>query len=165
MLIGAAGLAGVVAIVAAASAGGGGWARESSTATDLLTATTGGPVQTNSRQFRRIPGAAPLRSDPEPEGVAWIDSATVTVMVVLKSGKGKLRVKDGPDDIPFGDEFEGDLMYPRSVSIAGKGPHTIQFILGEGQDMVFPPEPQWKRTGGAPLKARTVVTSIQGDVD
>jgi hypothetical protein len=165
-LIAAAALAGVVAMVAMANAGGGGFARENfGSSIDQQTATTGGPVQTNSKQIKRIPGAAPIRPSAEPDGVAWIDSVTVTVTVVLKSGKGKLRVIDGPDDIAFGDEFEGDVMYPRSVTIQGKGPHTVQFILNEAQDLVFPPEPQWKRKGTAPLKASTVVTTIEGQVD
>jgi hypothetical protein len=169
-LIAAAALASVAGIVATANGGGGGgggsFAHESFNAGDQQTATTGGSVQTNARQFKRIPGAAPVFPSSEPDGTDWLDSLTVTVMVVLKSGQGKLRVIDGPDGLPpFVNEREGDPMYPRSVSIKGKGPHTVQFILNEGWDLVFPPEPQWKRTGNAPLKAKTVVTSIQGNID
>jgi hypothetical protein len=150
----------IVAIsVGVAAAGKGPFAHETANANVQQTATTNGPVETNARHFKRIPGAAPTESS-TPDGQPWIGSVTVTVMVVVKSGKGALRVIDGENNDPA----DGSRMYPASVNIAGKGPHTVTFILGAGQDYVFPPEPQWKRTGDGPLKAKTVVTSIQGSV-
>jgi hypothetical protein len=133
------------------------FAHETANANVQQTATTNGPVETNARHFKRIPGAAPTESS-TPDGQPWIGSVTVTV--VVKSGKGALRVIDGENNDPA----DGSRMYPASVNIAGKGPHTVTFILGADQDYVFPPEPQWKRTGDRSLKAKTVVTSIQGSV-
>ena len=144
-----------------AAAGGGPFAHDTQYSDFQQTATTNGPVQTNSRHFRRIPGAAPT-GDSNPAGAQWYGSVTVTLMVVVKSGRGAVRVIDGENDQP---DTDGTPMYPRSVRIAGKGAHTLIFILDSDQPTVTPPEPQWKRTGDQPLKAKTVVTSIQGPQD
>lgn len=144
-----------------AAAGGGPFAHVTPYSTYQQTATTNGPVQTNSLRFKRIPGAAPTL-DSTPAGAQWYGSVTVTLMVVVKSGKGAVRVIDGENDQAATD---GTPMYPRSARIAGKGAHTLIFILDSDQPTITPPEPQWKRTGDRPLKARTVVTSIQGPQD
>jgi hypothetical protein len=142
-----------------AAAGGGPFAHEVSPSASQQTASTNGPVQTNSRHFKRIPGAAPTLNS-TPSAASWEDP-TVTLMVVVKSGKGALRVIDGENNNPN----DGSPMYPRSVRIAGKGEHTVIFILDSEHGGIYPAVPQWKRTGDKPLKAKTVVTSIQGDND
>jgi hypothetical protein len=143
-----------------AAAVGGPFAHEVGPSASQQTASTNGPVQTHSRDFKRIPGAAPTLSS-TPSAASW-EGPTVTLMVVVKSGKGALRVIDGENNNPPND---GDPMYPRSVNIAGKGAHTVIFILDSEHGGIYPAVPQWKRTGDKPLKAKTVVTSIQGDND
>jgi hypothetical protein len=146
-----------------ATAGGGPFVRGTEFSDVQQVASTNGPVQTNSRHFKRIPGAAATLSS-TPSSRSWLESATtVTLMVVVKSGKGVLRVIDGEGGSP--PPYDGSPMYPHSVRIAGKGEHTVIFILNPGQQLIWPPEPQWKRTGDKPLKAKTVVTSIQGHID
>ncbi len=163
-----------LAISSLAGAGGAGpYGEGTGGSTVQQTATTNGPVQTSSKRFKPIRGAAPtLPQAPRfPEGLYWFESATVTVMVVLRSGKGSLRVVDGPDDTDLEvGAVDGTRMYPRSVPIAGRGPHTVQFILPNSDSpgeigAIFPPQVEWKRKGKKPLKAATVVTSIQGEVD
>lgn len=160
--------AGALGLAALAGAGSGSspFVNETGNSVYQQTAATNGPVQTSSRQFKRIPGAAAPRPAPKPEGILWYESVTVKVTVVLRSGKGKLRVVDGPDDLNLGqEEPDGTRMYPGSVPLSGKGPHTMLFVLDEDRDSVFPPEIQWKRSGRKPLKAAAVVTSIEGNVD
>jgi hypothetical protein len=145
-----------------AAAGGGPFVRGTDNSVYQQVASTNGSVQTSSRHFKRIPGAAATLSS-TPPSYSWLESATtVTLMVVVTSGKGVLRVIDGTNGDPTHD---GSPMYPRSVRIAGKGEHTVIFILNPGQELIWPPQPQWKRTGDKPLKAKTVVTSIQGHID
>lgn len=149
--------AAALAVAAVAGAGGAGpFVHETSASVFQQTASTNGPVQTSSRQFKPLNGASPTLTT-DPVSTDW-NALTVTVMVVLKSGKGALRVVDAAG-------VATGPMYPSSVPVAGKGPHTVEFVLGPADEYIARPEIQWKRKGRGALKAASVVAAFEGNPD